>query len=93
MLVEVEQMPKYQVYFDTINGETRYNVDIDDNETIDQVIPDILSELRERGNVLQGDGDVQVVWNGQSLDFDSPLPSQGIRPNDLLRVSTIARNG
>ncbi len=86
-------MPKYQVYFDTINGETRYNVDIDEQETLEDVLYEVLSELRERGNVLQGDGDVQVVWNGQSLDFDSPLPGQGVRPNDLLRISTIARNG
>jgi len=86
-------MPKYQVYFDTINGETRYNVDIDEQETLEDVLYEVLSELRERGNMLQGDGDVQVVWNGQSLDFDSPLPGQGVRPNDLLRISTMARNG
>jgi hypothetical protein len=86
-------MPKYQVYFDTINGETRYNVDIDEQETMDQVLYEILSELKERGNTLQGDGDIHVVWNGQSLDFDTPLPKQGVRPNDLLRISTIARNG
>ena len=86
-------MPKYQVYFDTINGETRYNVDIDDHETMEEVIHEILSELRERGQVLQGDGDLQVVWNGQSLDFGAPLSNQGVHPNDLLRVSTIARNG
>jgi hypothetical protein len=90
---EVKYMPKYQVYFDTINGETRYNVDIDEHETMEEVIHEILSELRERGQVLQGDGDLQVVWNGQSLDFGAPLSNQGVRPNDLLRVSTIARNG
>jgi hypothetical protein len=86
-------VPKYQVYFDTINGETRYNVDIDESETVQEVLYEVLSELRERGDILQGDGDIQVVWNGQSLEFDSPLPQQGVRPNDLLRISTIARNG
>ena len=86
-------MPKYQVYFDTINGETKFNVDIDDEEQLDMVLDEILYDLRERGNVLQGDGEPQVVWNGQTLDFATPLPNQGVRPNDVLRVSTVATNG
>ena len=45
-------MPKYQVYFDTIGGEKRYNVDIDDHETIEDVLYEILSELRERGEKI-----------------------------------------
>ena len=28
-------MPKYQMYFDTVQGETKYNVDIDESEAID----------------------------------------------------------
>lgn len=86
-------MPKYQVYFDTIQGETKYNVDIDDEEVLDGVLDEILYDLRERGQMLQGDGDPQVVWNGQSLDFSVALPGQGVRPNDVLRVSTVATNG
>jgi len=86
-------MPKYQMYFDTINGEPRYNVDVDDNETIDDVLDEILYDLRERGDVLQGEGEPQVVWNGTALDFNSPLTQQGVRPNDVLRVSTVAVNG
>lgn len=86
-------MSKYQVYFDTIMGESKYNVDIDDDEVLDQVLDEILYDLRERGEILLGDGDPQVVWNGQSLDFSQPLPQQGVRPNDVMRVSTIATNG
>lgn len=86
-------MPKYQMYFDTITGETKYNVDIDDEEVLNAVLDEILYDLRERGDVLQGDGDPQVVWNGQSLDFTVPLTRQGVRPNDVLRVSTVATNG
>ena len=86
-------MPKYQMYFDTIAGETPYNVDIDEDELLDVVLDEILFDLRERGDVLQGDGEPQVVWNGQSLDFGQPLPIQGVRPNDVLRVSTIATAG
>ena len=86
-------MAKYQIYFDTVNGETRYNVDIDDEELLDVVLDEILFDLRERGDLLQGDGEPQVVWNGQSLDFATPLPAQGVRPNDVLRVSTVATNG
>ena len=62
-------MPKYQMYFDTIKGETRYNVDIDDAEVLDGVVSEILYELRERGNVLQGDGEPQVIWNGNAFVF------------------------
>lgn len=86
-------MPKYQFYFETVNGEIKYNVDIDDSEILDGVLDEILYELRERGDVLQGDGNPQVVWNGRSLDFALPLPNQGVRPNDVLRVSTIAGVG
>jgi hypothetical protein len=86
-------MPKYQMYFDTISGESKYNVDIDDDELLDQVLDEILYDLRERGEILRGDGEPQVVWNGQFLDFAQPLPAQGVHPNDLLRVSTIATNG
>lgn len=86
-------MPKYQMYFDTVSGEIKYNVDIDNNESLQDVLDEILFELRERGDMLHGDGDPQVVWNGTSLDFIMPLPDQGVRPNDVLRVSTIATNG
>lgn len=86
-------MPKYQMYFDTIRGETKYNVDIDDQERLDEVLHEILYDLRERGDILQGDGEPQVVWNGKSLDFAVALPQQGVRPNDVLRISTIAVNG
>ena len=86
-------MPKYQMYFDTVSGEAKYNVDIDDSETLNAVLEEILFDLRERGDVLKGDGEPEVVWNGTSLDFAAPLPGQGVRPNDVLRISTLATNG
>ncbi len=86
-------MPKYQIYFDTVSGETKYNVDIDDGETLDQVLEEILFDLRERGDMLKGEGEPEVLWNGNSLDFATPLDKQGVRPNDVLRVSTVATNG
>jgi len=86
-------MPKYQMYFDTVQGETKYNVDIDEDEILDAVLDEILFDLRERGDVLDGNGEPQVIWNGKALDFSAPLPVQGVRPNDILRVSTIATNG
>jgi hypothetical protein len=82
-------MSKYQMYFDTITGPSNYKVDIDDDELLDVVLDEILYDLRERGEILQGDGQPQVVWNGKSLDFAQPLPTQGVHPNDLLRVSII----
>lgn len=86
-------MSKYQIYFDTSTGEAKYNVDIDDAETLNMVLEEILFDLRERGNMLKGDGEPEVLWNGRSLDFALPLSEQGVRPNDVLRVSTIATNG
>lgn len=86
-------MPKYQIYFETVTGETKYNVDIDDSETLDMVLEEILFDLRERGNVLKGDGEPEVMWNGKILDFAAPLTQQGLHPNDVLRVSTVATNG
>jgi hypothetical protein len=86
-------MPKYQIYFDTVQGEMKFNVDIDEDEVLDVVLEEVLFDLRERGLVLQGDGDPQVVWNGTSLDFRVALPAQGVRANDIMRVSTVATNG
>jgi len=86
-------VPKYQMYFDVVKGEVRYNVEIDEGEALEGVLTEILYELRERGDMLKGEGEPQVVWNGRALDFGSPLPEQGVRPNDVLRVSTIAANG
>ena len=31
-------MPKYQMYFDTVQGETKYNVDIDEEEPLDPIL-------------------------------------------------------
>lgn len=86
-------MPKYQILFDAVRGEQKFTVDIDENETLDTVLDEILFELRERGDYLKGEGLPQVVWNGSSLDFSTPLTTQGVRTNDILRVSTIVLNG
>ena len=86
-------MPKYQMLFDTVRAEQKFNVDIDEQETLDTTLDEILFELRERGDYLKGEGQPQVVWNGTSLDFAVPLPEQGVRGNDILRVSTIVLNG
>jgi hypothetical protein len=86
-------MPKYQMLFDTVRAEQKFNVDIDEQETLDATLDEILFELRERGDYLKGEGQPQVVWNGYSLDFSVPLAEQGVRANDILRVSTIVLNG
>jgi hypothetical protein len=86
-------MPKYQMLFDTVRTEQKFNVDIDEQETLDATLDEILFELRERGDYLKGEGQPQVVWNGYSLDFSVPLAEQGVRANDILRVSTIVLNG
>ena len=84
-------MPQYQVYFDTLEGERKYNVDFGDDEPIEQVLRDILVELSERGHMMKGlsTGDLKVVWGGvegRELDLSRTLPEQGVRPNEVLRV-------
>src|SRR5262245_15424674 len=84
-------MPQYQIYFDTLEGEKRYDVDIDDEEIIDLVLRGILAELHERGHKIAGasTGDLKVIWGGREgreLDLSRTLPEQGVRPNDVLRV-------
>lgn len=84
-------MSQYQVYFDTLEGERKYNVDIGDDEPIEQVLRDILGELAERGHMMKGlsTGDLKVVWGGaegRELDLTRTLPAQGVRPNEVLRV-------
>ncbi len=86
-------MPKYQILFDTLRAERKFNVDIDESETLETTLDEILFELRERGDYLKGEGQPQVIWNGVSLDFAMPLGEQGVRSNDILRVSTIVLNG
>lgn len=84
-------MAQYQMYFDTLEGERKYNVDIGDDEPIEQVLRDILGELSERGHMMKGlsTGDLKVVWGGlegRELDLSRTLTDQGVRPNDVLRV-------
>ena len=84
-------MPQYQVYFDTLEGEKRYDVDISEEESIEQVLRDVLVELSEKGHMMRGlsTGDLKVIWGGREgreLDLSRTLPEQGVRPNDVLRV-------
>ena len=84
-------MAQYQMLFDTLEGERKYNVDIGDDEAIEQVLRDILGELSERGHMMKGlsTGDLKVVWGGaegRELDLSRTLQEQGVQPNDVLRV-------
>ena len=84
-------MAQYQMLFDTLEGERKYNVDISDNEAIEQVLHEILTELSERGHMMKGlsTGDLKVVWGGaegRELDLSRTLGEQGVHPNDVLRV-------
>jgi hypothetical protein len=85
-------MPKYQIYFDTQDGEIHRTVTIDENEVLDGLLGDILAEFEERdGHVLrgwrEGLGNPTCRWEGKELDGSMTLPEQGVRPNDVIRVS------
>ena len=62
-------MPFYNVYFDTTQGELQYKVPIADDATIGGALPDLLTELQEKGYRLKGGSSdtVQVLWNGRPL--------------------------
>jgi len=79
------------MYFDTLEGEKKYNVDVGDSEPIEEVLRDILVELSEKGHTMKGlsTGDLKVVWGGRQgreLDLSRTLPEQGVQPNEVLRV-------
>ncbi|MFC2173196.1 hypothetical protein ACFLU6_11280 [Acidobacteriota bacterium] len=84
-------MPKYQIYFDTEAGWQNFTVDIDDDEVLDDVLPDILSELEENGYIMagwkEGTGNLTVTWEGYEVSMRESLPEQGVRSNDIIRVS------
>jgi hypothetical protein len=85
-------MPKYQIYFDTQDGEIHRTVTIDENEVLDALLGDILAEFEERdGYVLrgwrEGLGNPTCRWEGKELESSMTLPEQGVRPNDVIRVS------
>jgi hypothetical protein len=84
-------MPKYQIYFDTEAGWINFDVDIDEDEVLEMVLPDILHDLEQHGYMLEGEqegkGEVYVRWEGRELDQTESLPQQGVRPNDILRVA------
>jgi hypothetical protein len=85
-------MPKYQIYFDTQDGEIHRTVTIDENEVLDDLLGDILAEFEERdGYVLrgwrEGMGNPAARWEGLDLSGSLTLPEQGVRPNDVIRVS------
>jgi len=85
-------MPKYQIYFDTQDGEIHRTVTIDENEVLGDLLGDILAEFEERdGYVLrgwrEGLGNPTCRWEGKELESSMTLPEQGVRPNDVIRVS------
>jgi hypothetical protein len=88
-------MAQYQMYFGTQNGWTNFNVDIDEDEALQSVLPDVLRELEESGHVLkgwrEGSGELVVTWEGRELDVGQALPQQGLRPNEVLRVAVRAQ--
>jgi hypothetical protein len=87
-------MAQYQMYFATQTGWTNFNVDVDEDEALQSVLPDVLHELEENGYVLQGwqegSGELVVTWEGRELDLAKAVSLQGLRPNEVLRVTVRA---
>src|SRR5262245_41057516 len=83
-------MAKYQMIFDTQAGEKDFTVDIDHRELLAEIESDFLRDLEERGLFLRGNGEVFFKWEGRELNKWAPLPDQGVRPNDIIRVGVKA---
>ena len=81
------------MYFNTQAGWKDFNVDLDEHESLETVLQDILHDLKEKGYVLEGGqegmGNVLVTWEGRELDLRRSLPRQGVKPNDILRVTIV----
>lgn len=79
------------MHFDTQAGWKLFNVHVDEDETLDDVLPDILREVRDNGYVMEGQrdgqGDIYVTCDGRELDLFMSLPDQGVKSNDVLRVT------
>ena len=61
-------MAKYIFNFDAVGSEVSYNVNINDDETLDTIIDEIIFELRERGDTLRGEGEILLTHEGRKLD-------------------------
>ena len=87
-------MPRYHMHFETQAGWIDHGVDIDEEETLHSVLPDILHELKHESFALigweEGRGEVVVTAEGRALDTGRPLPQQGVSPHDKLRVAVKA---
>lgn len=84
-------MAIYQVDFNTQAGWKRFTVEVDEDETLDTVLPDILHSLEDYGLVLEGQregrGDILVTCDGRELNPEMSLPEQGVRSHDVLKVT------
>jgi|ERR1044072_322944 hypothetical protein len=88
-------MARYKMYFDTEIGLRPFNVDIEADEILNSVLPDILIELEEFGYVLKGwpsSKDIVVIWEGRELSLADTLIQQRVRENDILRVAVRCAN-
>jgi hypothetical protein len=86
-------MPVYSIIFETIEGQLKYEVTIEDQELLSDVMGDLLADLEDQGHRLVGGGSssIEVVWNGKPLNGDIALSQQGVQPRDTLIVRTAAR--
>jgi hypothetical protein len=87
-------MPVYSVIFQTIEGQLRYEVPIEDQELLSDVMNDLLADLEEQGHRLAGGSSslIEVVWNGKPLNGDITLGEQGVMPKDTLIVRTATKD-
>ena len=51
------------MYFAAVRGEVRHLVEIDEPETLEEVLEEILYDLQLRGDILAGKGEPQVFAN------------------------------
>jgi hypothetical protein len=86
-------MPAYNVIFETTEGQLQYEVAMEDQELLSDVMGDFLADLEDQGHRLKGgsSSSIEVIWNGKPLNGDIALSQQGVQPRDTLIVRTAAK--
>jgi serine/threonine protein kinase len=80
---------EYILSFATSKGDVSYKVPISHDELFNDIIGDLLADLRREYELKDSRGnDVDVLYKGKPIDQSVPLPAQGIEPGATLQIQS-----
>lgn len=81
-------MPTYNVDLTTERGVSRVSFTLDDDRPLGLQINHVLEEFRQRGLVLKGgpEDELMVAWNGRPVDGARTPQSLGITPHHAIEL-------